>query len=140
MNSLKPVYFSNFELFLPSSRLIFPFVFDQVLNYWIGFSLFWIGFPNQHLLRLLNLKKKKNRIIKPLIIYIILKIYILIYRDGAVRCGFLIIKPQITLHHAVWCSAVHCYLRCGAVIPFCERFWCDFCSLCSLCSLVNIPI
>ena len=37
-------------------------------------------------------------------------------------CGFLIIKPQTALHHAVWCSAVHNYLRCGAVIPFCRRF------------------
>ena len=26
-------------------------------------------------------------------------------------CGFLIIKPQTALHHAVWCSAVHYYLQ-----------------------------
>ena len=32
-----------------------------------------------------------------------------------VWCGFLIIKPQTTLHHAVWCGAMHYYLRCGAV-------------------------
>ena len=31
------------------------------------------------------------------------------------RCGFLIIKPQTTLHHAVWCGVMHYYLRCGAV-------------------------
>ena len=54
-------------------------------------------------------------------------------------CGFLIIKPQIALHHAVWCGAVQYYLRCGAVMPFCGRFWCGFCGLCSLCGLVNTP-
>ena len=26
-------------------------------------------------------------------------------------------------------GAVHCYLRCGAVIQFCGRFWCGFCDL-----------
>ena len=35
-------------------------------------------------------------------------------------CDFLIIKPQIALHHTVWCSAV---------MPFCGRFWCGFCGL-----------
>ena len=54
-------------------------------------------------------------------------------------CGFLIIKPQTALHHAVWCGAVHYYLRCGAVMPFCGRFWCGFCGLCGLCGLVNTP-
>ena len=39
-------------------------------------------------------------------------------------CDFLFIKPQTTLHHAVWCSAV---------MPFCRRFWCGFCGL------VNTP-
>ena len=39
-------------------------------------------------------------------------------------CGFLIIKPQTALHHAVWC---------GAVMPFCGRF------CCGLCGLVNTP-
>ena len=132
MNDLKPVYFSSFELFLPSPRLIFPFVFGQFLNYWISFSLFWVGFPNQHLLRSLIFFIKKTRVIKPLIIYIILKkINILIYREGALRCGFLIIKPQITLHYAVWCGAVHCYLRCCTVMPFCRRFWCGLCGLVS---------
>ena len=24
---------------------------------------------------------------------------------------------------------VHYYLRCGAVMPFCERFWCGFCGV-----------
>ena len=28
------------------------------------------------------------------------------------------------------CGAVH--LRCGAIMPFFKRFWCDFCGLCSL--------
>ena len=26
-------------------------------------------------------------------------------------CGFLIIKPQTTLHHAMWCDAVRCTVR-----------------------------
>ena len=30
-------------------------------------------------------------------------------------CGFLIIKPQIALHHAVWCGAVRCNITCGVV-------------------------
>ena len=41
------------------------------------------------------------------------------YKEYAVRCGlcgFLIIKPQIALHHAVWCGAVQYYLRCGAIL------------------------
>ena len=50
LNDLKLVYFSNFGLFLPSSKLIFPFVLVQVLNYWASFSLFWVGFLNQTIL------------------------------------------------------------------------------------------
>ena len=37
------------------------------------------------------------------------------------------------------CSAVHYYLRCGAVMPFYRLFWCGFCSLYGLCGLVNTP-
>ena len=40
------------------------------------------------------------------------------YKEYAVRCGlcgFLIIKPQIALHHVVWCGAVRCNITCGAV-------------------------
>ena len=44
-------------------------------------------------------------------------------------CGFLIIKPQTTLHYAVRCDVVHFYLRCGAVMPFYGQFWCSFCDL-----------
>ena len=36
----------------------------------------------------------------------------------AVWCGlygFLIIKPQTALHHAVWCGVVRCKITCGAV-------------------------
>ena len=51
-------------------------------------------------------------------------------------CGFLIIKLQIALLHAVWCDVVHCYLRYNVVMPFCRQFWCD---LCGLCGLVNTP-
>ena len=51
-------------------------------------------------------------------------------------CGFLIIKQQTALHHAVWCGAVHHYLQCGTIMPFCGRFWCCFCGLCGL---VNTP-
>ena len=112
LNDLKFVYFSNFGLFLPNPKLIFPFVLVQVLNYWANFSLFWVGFPNQHLLGLSNyFFLLKTSVIKLLIIYLILKI--LIYREDVVRCslcGFLIIKPQIALHHAVWCNII-----CGVV-------------------------
>ena len=51
-------------------------------------------------------------------------------------CGFLIIKPQIALHHALWCSAVHYYLWCSAVMPFCGQFWYGFCGFYGL---VNTP-
>ena len=30
------------------------------------------------------------------------------YREGAVRCSFIIIKLQTALPHAVWCGAVQC--------------------------------
>ena len=50
LNSLKLIYFSNFGFFPPSPKLIFHFVLGQILNYWISFSLFWDGFPSQHLL------------------------------------------------------------------------------------------
>ena len=38
-------------------------------------------------------------------------------------CSFLIIKPQIALHHAMWCT-----VTCGfcVVMLFCEQFWYDF--------------
>ena len=41
-------------------------------------------------------------------------------------CGFLIIKPQTTLHYAVRCGVVHFYLRCGVVMPFYGQFLCGF--------------
>ena len=50
-------------------------------------------------------------------------------------CGFLIIKQQTALHHAVWCGEMHYYLRCGMVMPF-WRFWYGFCGLCGL---MNTP-
>ena len=38
------------------------------------------------------------------------------YREGAVRCSFIIIKLQTALPHAVWCGAVQCgAVQCGAV-------------------------
>ena len=49
------------------------------------------------------------------------------YRDSVVWCGlcdFLIIKPQIVLHHAVRYAAVHYYLQYGTVMLFCRQFWC----------------
>ena len=75
----------------------------------------------------------KTRVIKLLIIYLILKINILIYKEGVVRCclcNFLTIQPQIALHHSMWCT-----VTCGfcTVMPFCEQFWCDFYGL------VNTP-
>ena len=54
-------------------------------------------------------------------------------------CGFLIIKPQTALHHAMWCDAMHCYLQYGAVMPFCGRFLYNFYGLCGLYDLVNTP-
>ena len=121
---LKPIYFSNFGHFLLSPKLIFPFVLVQVLNYWANFSLFWVGFLNQHLLGLSNyfffFFVGKTRVIKLLIIYLILKIikYINIWKC-VVRyglCVFLIIKLQTALHHAVWCGAILLAVRCGCAI------------------------
>ena len=67
--------FFKFWVFLPNSKLIFPFVLSQVLNYWTSFSLFWVGFPGQHLLVWSKLFFfLKTRVIKLLIIYLILKI------------------------------------------------------------------
>ena len=86
---MKSIYFSNFGFFLLSQKLFFPLFLGQVLNYWASFSLFWIDFSSQHLLRLLNFFFFwKTRIIKLLIIYLILKInkYINIKRQcGVVR-------------------------------------------------------
>ena len=56
---------------------------------------------------------------------------------GAVR--FVRFSYYKTVNRTVPCGVVHYYLRCGAVMPFCERFWCGFCGLCDLCGLVNIP-
>ena len=44
--------------------------------------------------------------------------YTLIYKKGMVwcsLCGFLIIKLQIALHHAVWCGAMRYIVTCGVV-------------------------
>ena len=35
-------------------------------------------------------------------------------------------------------SAVHYYLRCDAVMPFCGQFWCSFCDLCDLMNTPNL--
>ena len=100
---LKPVYFSNFELFLSNPKLIFPFVLDTVLNYWVSFSLFRDGFFNQYLLQLLNyiyiyiyIYILKTRVIKLLIIY-------LIFREGVVQCS--------SLHHAEQCTVTYSAMR-----------------------------
>ena len=42
--------------------------------------------------------------------------------------GFLIIKPQTALHHVMQCGAVHYYLRCDAIMPFCD-------GLCAVCAV-----
>jgi len=42
-------------------------------------------------------------------------------------CGFLIIKPQTALHLAMRYGAVHCYMRCGVVMPFYGWFWYGLC-------------
>ena len=46
--------FFKFWAFSIQSKTNFPFVLGQVLNYWANFSLFWVGFPSQHLLELSN--------------------------------------------------------------------------------------
>ena len=105
--SLKLVYFSNFEFFLPSQKLIFffSFILSQIINYWTSFSLFLADFFNQKLLRLLNynnIKKKK---------------YIYIYIEGAV--WFVWFFNYKTINCTVPCGV----MRCSAVMPFCEWFW-----------------
>ena len=40
-----------------------------------------------------------------------------------------------TANRTALCDVV----RCGAVILFCEQFWCGFYDLCGLCGLVNTP-
>ena len=40
-----------------------------------------------------------------------------------------------TVNRTALCDVV----RCGAVILFCEQFWCGFYDLCGLCGLVNTP-
>ena len=42
-----------------------------------------------------------------------------------------------TANYTAPCGAMHYYLRCGMVMPFCRQFWCGFCGLCGL---VNIPM
>ena len=44
LNDLKFVYFSNFKFFLPSQKLIFPFVLVQVLNFELVFLHFGLAF------------------------------------------------------------------------------------------------
>ena len=46
---------------------------------------------------------------------------------------------RTALRDAVRCSAMQYYLRCGAVMSFCERFWYGFYDLYGLCGLVNNP-
>ena len=71
-------------------------------------------------------------------IYLILKIikYINIQRGYSLcdLCGFLIIKSQIILCHAVWCGAVWCTITYGTtqLCHFAGNFY-------SLCGLVNTP-
>ena len=46
---------------------------------------------------------------------------------------FVLFSYYKTANRTAPCGAVHYYLRCSAVMPFCGRFWCVFCSL------VNTP-
>ena len=111
LNDLKLVYFSNFRFFLPNPKLIFLFVLVQILNYWASFSLFWVGFLNQHLIGLSNyFFFWKTRVIKLLIIYLILKI--LIYRR--VWCGT--VTNRIAPCGVVQCSAILLAVQCTYAI------------------------
>ena len=67
--------FFKFWAFLIYPKTNFSIFFGQVLNCLASFSLFWIGFSSQHLLKLSNFFFwLKTRVIKLLIIYLILKI------------------------------------------------------------------
>ena len=64
------------------------------------------------------------------------------YREGAVRCGFSAMRFYYykTANRTTPCGVVRCNaVWCSAVMPFYERFWCDFYDLCGLCGLVNTP-
>ena len=99
--------FFKFWTFPTQLKTNFSLFLGQVLNYWASFSLFWVGFPSQHLLGLLNVFFFfwKTRVIKLLIIYLILKIInILIYREDAVR--FVRFSYYKTANHTAPCSVV----------------------------------
>ena len=114
---LKFVYFSNFGLFLPSPKLIFSLCFGPVLNYWVSFSLFWVGFPNQYLLGLSNyFFLFKTRVIKLLIIYLILKIikYINILERlwcGVVQSGAILLAVRCS--YAILWAVLMRFLQFG---------------------------
>ena len=114
---LKSVYFFKLWAFPTQPKTIFSLFLGQVLNYWASFSLFWVGFSSQHLLRLLNIFFfLKTRVIKLLKIYLILKInkYINILRGcGAVR--FVRFSYYKTANRTAPCGVV----QCGVVMPFC---------------------
>ena len=87
------VYKLRFEVSIFFKFWIFPFVLGQILNYLADFSLFWVDFPNQYLLELLNFFFfLKTRVIKLLIIYLIL----------------------IYIYGVVWCGVVWCTITCDA--------------------------
>ena len=93
---LKPKYFPNFGFFPAQSKTDFSLCFVPIFKL-LNFFFFELAFliNTCYLLELLNyFFFLKIRVIKLLIIY-------LIYREGVVWCGFLIIKPQIALHYAV---------------------------------------
>ena len=116
LNDLKLIYFSNFGLFLPSPKLIFPFVLVQVLNYLLSFSLFWVGFLNQHLLGLskyLYFFFGKTRVVKLLIIYFILKI--IKYIEGCDAVQFLWFSYYKTANRTAPCGMMRSNITCSAV-------------------------
>ena len=120
---LKLIYFSGFELFPPSKKLIFLFVLGQVLKYWASFFFFF------GLAFLINTYKGyyyyyffflKTRVIKLFFffwrsiklwinnIFNIKKINILIYRKGVVRFSY----------YKIANCTVQCIVTYGAVRLF----------------------
>ena len=67
--------FFKFWIFPTQPKTNFSLFLGQVLNYCARFSLFWVDFSSQHLLRLQTIFFFfLTRVIKLLIIYLILKI------------------------------------------------------------------
>ena len=116
--------FFKFWAFSTQPKTNFSLCFGPSFKFWSSFSLFWVGFLNQHLLGLSN--------------------FFFFWKLGCGAVRFVRFSYYKTANHTAPCGVVRCsvvqyYLWCGAVMPFCGQFWCSFCGLCGLCGLVNTP-